>query len=149
MTRRIITINLTLVLLLFGALAQAQDKTPWTELSYEERQFLQQVESQWESMPAERQQRLLRGATRWQQMSPQQRTQAQSQQRRFQNLSQGQRQTLSGRCHQTNAGDYENNSRGSHPRPRETTLGHDRRQPHPRDVQSLEEIKPVFVSFSN
>ena len=84
MTRRIITSNLMFLLLLFGTLAYGQDKLSWTDLSYEERQFLQQLESQWDSISLERQQRLRREATRWQQMNPQQRSQAQDQQRRFQ-----------------------------------------------------------------
>ncbi|MCH7670605.1 MAG: DUF3106 domain-containing protein [Proteobacteria bacterium] len=127
------------LLLLFGALAYGQDKISWTELSYEERQFLQQLESQWDAISVERQQRLRRGATRWQQMNPQQRSQTQDQQRRFQNLSPRQRQTVSRRFQrfnnlsrdqqrqfrsiqrhyrsllQNSAGDFENNLRGALP----------------------------------
>ncbi|MBT71978.1 MAG: hypothetical protein CMQ15_08070 [Gammaproteobacteria bacterium] len=91
MLKRIFQYSLLIHMLAIGTVALAQDKIPWTDLSYEERQILQQVENQWDNLSVERQQRLRRGASRWERMQPQERAQAQAQaqdqQQRFQNLS--------------------------------------------------------------
>ena len=102
MIKQLLKIQFVLALLLLSEAGLAQDKISWTDLSMEERQILQQLESQWDNLPAERQQRLRRGATRWQQMQPQERSQAQNQQRRFQNLSRQQQQLINRRFRQFN-----------------------------------------------
>jgi len=97
MSKRFIQSLLLISLLLTGNSLFAQEKIPWTELSFEERQILQQLqiqENQWESLPAERQQRIRRGATRFERMQPTERAQALTQQRQFQNLNQQQQQVI-------------------------------------------------------
>ncbi|MDD9889454.1 MAG: DUF3106 domain-containing protein [Gammaproteobacteria bacterium] len=93
MKKKFIHSLLLFSLLLVSKIALAQEKIPWTELSFEERQILQQLqiqETQWESLPAERQQRIRRGATRFERMQPTERARALTQQRRFQYLNQQQ-----------------------------------------------------------
>ena len=80
--------KLLYIVIFFAQISFAQEKTPWTGLSLEERQILQQLEPQWENFSAQRQQRLPRGANRFQQMQPAERSQTRDQQRRFQSLSQ-------------------------------------------------------------
>ncbi|MFT4862470.1 MAG: hypothetical protein ACI95C_001691 [Pseudohongiellaceae bacterium] len=53
-----------------GANVYAQENISWADLSLEERQTLEQLESQWDSLPARRQAALRRGVSRWQKMQP-------------------------------------------------------------------------------
>jgi hypothetical protein len=62
--------KLLYLVIFFAQISLAQEKAPWTDLSLQERQILQQLEPQWESLSAQRQQRLRRGANRFQQMQP-------------------------------------------------------------------------------
>jgi len=89
--------NLLIFLFLIGQAAYAQEKIPWNQLSVEERQVLQQFESQWDSLEPARQLRIRRGVSRLQQMPPEERSQARSQQQRFQSLSREQQQLINQR----------------------------------------------------
>ncbi|MSR11606.1 MAG: DUF3106 domain-containing protein [Gammaproteobacteria bacterium] len=83
MLKRLLTVPFLCSLLICGSALYAQEKVDSADLSYEERQVLQQLESQWDDLTAERQLRLRRGANRWQQMQPQERSQAQEQQQQL------------------------------------------------------------------
>ena len=103
MIKQTLPSSMLLLVIFFAQVGLAQDKTPWTDLSLEERQILQQLEPQWENLSVERQQRLRRGANRFQQMQPQQREQAKNQQQRFQSLSQQQQQVINQRFQRFNS----------------------------------------------
>ena len=103
MIKQTLPSSMLLLVIFFAQVGLAQDKTPWTDLSLEERQILQQLEPQWENLSIERQQRLRRGANRFQQMQPQQREQAKNQQQRFQSLSQQQQRVINQRFQRFNS----------------------------------------------
>jgi hypothetical protein len=94
--------KLLYLVIFFAQISLAQEKAPWTDLSPQERQILQQLEPQWESLSAQRQQRLRRGANRFQQMQPAERSQARDQRQKFQNLSQQQQQIINQRFQRFN-----------------------------------------------
>lgn len=79
------------------------EKVDWADLSYEERQVLQQLESRWDNLSPERQRRLQRGANRWQQMQPRERAQAQQQQQRFRDMPLRQKQLINQRFQRFNS----------------------------------------------
>lgn len=126
MPRNIVNYLLLVSLLLTGANTYGQDSNPdtpvsdsgqalnaptsstaekinWADLSYEERQILQQLESRWDELSPDRQRRLQRGANRWQQMQPQERAEAQEQQQRFREMPVRQKQLINQRFQRFNS----------------------------------------------
>jgi len=94
------------VLLAVSTIALAQEKTPWSDLSPDERQVLlqmeQQIEQRWEELSGERQQLLRRGASRWLQMPPSDCQSAETIRQRFNSLSPDQQQLINQRFRQFN-----------------------------------------------